>query len=102
MTRPALRALKTLKAGLLPVSQRIPLQGSAHSVGTLVAGDDPRRSVVGADGRVHGMENLYVVDGSVLPRSGRMNPALSIYAWSLRVAEQLALAMASDNEGVAA
>jgi choline dehydrogenase-like flavoprotein len=90
-----------LGAGLVAPSKRIPLEGSAHSVGTLVAGTDPRRSVVCEDGRVHGMENLYVVDGSVLPRSGRMNPALSIYAWSLRVAERLEMAM-ELNEGVAA
>jgi choline dehydrogenase-like flavoprotein len=35
------------------------------------------------------MENLYVVDGSVLPRSSRVNPSLSIYAWALRVAHLL-------------
>jgi choline dehydrogenase-like flavoprotein len=31
-----------------------------------------------------------VVDGSVLPRSSRVNPSLTIYAWGLRVAELLA------------
>ncbi|MER2600744.1 MAG: GMC oxidoreductase, partial [Candidatus Competibacter phosphatis] len=30
-----------------------------------------------------------VVDGSVLPRSSRVNPSLTIYAWALRVAERL-------------
>lgn len=79
-----------LRAGRVSVAQRVGLAGSAHSCGTLVAGDDPRQSVVDRDGRVHGMENLYVVDGSVLPRSSRMNPALTIYAWSLRVAAALA------------
>jgi choline dehydrogenase-like flavoprotein len=54
-----------------------------------VAGDDPATSVVSADGRVHGFDNLYVADGSALPRSGRVNPALTIYAWSLRVADFL-------------
>lgn len=78
------------KAGFLSLAQRVPLAGSAHSVGTLAAGRDPRTSVVDGDGRVHGLENLYVVDGSVLPRIGRLNPALTIYAWSLRVADRLA------------
>lgn len=77
------------KAGFLPFAQRVPLAGSAHSVGTLAAGRDPQTSVVDADGRVHGLKNLYVVDGSVLPRIGRLNPALTIYAWSLRVADRL-------------
>jgi len=40
---------------------------------------------------VHGMDALYVIDGSVLPRSGRVNPSLTIYSWSLRVARALAL-----------
>jgi len=44
---------------------------------------------VDADGKVHGLDNLYVVDGSVLPRSSRVNPSLTIYAWALRVAERL-------------
>jgi choline dehydrogenase-like flavoprotein len=38
---------------------------------------------------VHGLDNCYVVDGSVLPRSSRVNPALTIYAWALRVASRL-------------
>ena len=56
---------------------------------SLVTGRDPSHSVVDAEGRVHGMENLYVVDGSALPRSSRVNPALTIYAWALRVASLL-------------
>ena len=79
-----------LKAGLVSFSQRVGLSGTAHVCGTLMAGDDPATSVVGADGRVHGMRGLYVVDGSVLPRSSRVNPSLTIFAWSLRVAEMLA------------
>ncbi|MCP5127642.1 MAG: hypothetical protein H6973_19080 [Gammaproteobacteria bacterium] len=55
----------------------------------MVAGNDPHTSVVDADGKVHGLDNLYVVDGSVLPRSSRVNPSLTIYAWALRVAERL-------------
>jgi choline dehydrogenase-like flavoprotein len=78
-----------LRAGMIPIIKAIPLGGTAHACGTLIAGDDPANSVVDADGRVHGMENLYVVDGSVLPRSSRVNPALTIYAWSLRVADKL-------------
>lgn len=58
--------------------------------GTLAAGSDPAVSVVDGDGRVHGMENLYVVDGSALPRSGSSDPTLTICAWALRCASQLA------------
>jgi choline dehydrogenase-like flavoprotein len=33
------------------------------------------------------MSGLYVVDGSILPRSSRVNPSLSIYAWGLRIGD---------------
>jgi choline dehydrogenase-like flavoprotein len=36
------------------------------------------------------MKSLYVVDGSILPRSSRVNPSLTIYAWALRVADNIA------------
>ncbi len=78
-----------LRLGYLPLTRAIPLSGTAHACGTLVAGRDPNNSVVDAEGRVHGLDNLYVVDGSVLPRSSRVNPALTIYAWGLRVASRL-------------
>jgi choline dehydrogenase-like flavoprotein len=79
------------RAGFLALSQSIGLQGTAHACGTLAAGSDPANSVVNAFGAVHGMQDLYVVDGSVLPRSSRVNPSLTIYAWSLRVATELAV-----------
>jgi choline dehydrogenase-like flavoprotein len=81
--------LGLLKIGMPAGGQTIPLAGTAHACGTMVAGKDPRTSVVDADGKVHGMDNLYVVDGSVLPRSSRVNPSLTIYAWALRVAQGL-------------
>jgi choline dehydrogenase-like flavoprotein len=86
-----------LRAGLLAFSKRIGLAGTAHACGTMIAGDDPRDSVVDADGRVHGLDGLYVVDGSILPRSSRVNPSLSIYAWSLRVADRIAAEDAGDG-----
>jgi choline dehydrogenase-like flavoprotein len=79
------------RIGLPAFSQRIGLAGTAHACGTLVAGLDPQQSVVDTHGRVHGMESLYVVDGSVLPRSSRVNPSLTIYSWSLRVAQALSM-----------
>jgi choline dehydrogenase-like flavoprotein len=85
------RALQValLRAGLVSVTTRIGLNGTAHACGTLRCGNDPTTSVVDARGAVHGMRGLYVVDGSVLPRSSRVNPSLSIYAWGLRTADLL-------------
>lgn len=76
-------------AGCISFTKTIPLEGTAHACGTLVTGNDPHTSVVDSIGKVHGMGNLYVVDGSIMPRSSRVNPALTIYAWGLRVADHL-------------
>src|SRR5918911_187680 len=80
---------RLLRAGLVGVDRYVGLAGTAHALGSMVTGLDPARSVVGPDGKVHGMEGLYVADGSVLPRSSRVNPALTIYAWGLRLGERL-------------
>jgi len=81
---------RLLSAGMLPTHRAMGLTGTAHALGSMVAGDDPNTSVVNARGQVHGMRGLYVSDGSVLPRSSRVNPALSIYAWALRLGDWLA------------
>jgi choline dehydrogenase-like flavoprotein len=78
------------RIGMIAFSKRIGLAGTAHACGTMAAGTDPTDSVVDAEGRVHGMQGLYVVDGSVLPRSSRVNPSLSIFGWSLRVSAGIA------------
>jgi choline dehydrogenase-like flavoprotein len=59
-------------------------------MGSMVTGTDPQTSVVDPHGKVHGMENLYIGDGSVLARASRVNPALTIYAWGLRLGDHLA------------
>jgi choline dehydrogenase-like flavoprotein len=86
-----IRALRNslLGASYLSFTQRIDVQGTAHACGTLVTGDDPAHSVVDRNGRVHGMRGLYVADGSVLARSSRVNPSLTIYAWGLRLADRM-------------
>jgi len=50
---------------------------------------DPRRGVVDADGRVHGVVNLYVAGSSVFPTSGSANPTLTIVALAIRLAEHV-------------
>jgi hypothetical protein len=60
-----------------------------HPCGTCRMGLDPQSSVVDQDCRVHGIENLYIVDGSVMPTSGGTNPSLTIAANALRVADRI-------------
>ena len=81
---------RLLRAGLVGAEQYYGLAGTAHAIGTLVTGNDPATSAVDATGKVHGMNNLYVGDGSILARTSRVNPALTIYAWGLRLGEHLA------------
>ena len=75
------------KRGFL--SQRIPLAGVAHQIGTLKFGTDPKTSVLDVNNKVHDIDNLYVVDGSFFPSSAAVNPALTIIANALRVSEHL-------------
>jgi choline dehydrogenase-like flavoprotein len=89
------RLLATLKRelfslGYLPYVKRMPAEITSHACGTLAAGNDPLVSVIDANGKVHGIDNLYVADGSALTRSARVNPALTIYAWGLRVGAHIA------------
>jgi choline dehydrogenase-like flavoprotein len=78
------------RAGFVAFTRRIGLNGTAHACGSLMCGKDASNSVVDVNGRVHGMNGLYVVDGSVLPRSSRVNPSLTIYAWGLRIGDIVA------------
>ena len=71
------------------LGQRIPLAGVAHQNGTARFGHDPRASVLDVNCRAHEVDNLYVVDASFFPSSAAVNPALTIMANALRVAEHL-------------
>jgi choline dehydrogenase-like flavoprotein len=66
-----------------------PLRGGCHHMGTTRMAGDPRHGVVGADCRVHELENLYVAGSSVFPTCGFMNPTLTIVALALRLSEHL-------------
>lgn len=62
--------------------------GNHHMGGTRMSGD-PRRGVVDADCRVHGLHNLYVCGSSVFPSGGHANPTLTIVQLALRLAGHL-------------
>lgn len=64
----------------------------AHACGTCRFGHDPRTSVLDANNRAHELENLFVVDASFFPSSSGTNPALTIAANALRVANHVAAA----------
>jgi len=72
---------------IMSVKQAENNQRIAHVCGTCRFGADPYTSVLDPTNRAHELSNLYVVDGSFLPSSGGTNPALTIAANALRVAE---------------
>ena len=56
----------------------------AHTMGGMRLGTDPAISVCDPTGRVWGLDNVFVADGSVFPTSGAHNPTLTIMATALR------------------
>ncbi|QQP87838.1 GMC family oxidoreductase [Skermanella sp. TT6] len=62
---------------------------SSHYMGTTRISDDPRLGVVDHDCRVHGLSNLFVAGGSVLPTGGCAMVTINIVALALRLADHL-------------
>jgi choline dehydrogenase-like flavoprotein len=60
-----------------------------HHLGTARMGNDPRSSVVNADCRVHGINNLYVASAATFATSSQANPTLTVVALALRLADTL-------------
>jgi choline dehydrogenase-like flavoprotein len=67
----------------------IPVAGVAHQAGTCRFGKDPATSVLDVDCKTHELDNVYVVDTSIFPSIGAVNPALTAMANSLRVGDHL-------------
>ena len=65
------------------------LSGGQHQAGTCRMGDDPKTSVVDKYCRVHDVDNLFVVDGSVHVTNGGFNPALTIMAIAYYASDHL-------------
>ena len=64
------------------------LDRHAHTLGTCRMGADPHTSVVNPDGQAHDVPGLFIADGSVFPSTLSVNPALTIMALSLRMADR--------------
>ena len=63
---------------------------STHLAGTCMMGNDPEQSVADANGKVHGVKNLYIADASILPSQGMGDsPSLTIQAMALRIADKM-------------
>jgi choline dehydrogenase len=91
----AMRAFRAEPASLLPDARaaleewaRTRVAGNYHACGTCRMGPDgDAGAVVDPTGRVHGVENLYVADASILPTIPRANIHLTVLAVAERIAE---------------
>lgn len=85
------KAKKTLRRAGYPIviSRPFDRRAPSHQCGTMRFGDDPKTSVLDIYCRSHDHNNLFVVDASFLPNSAAVNPALTIAAQALRVAEHI-------------
>jgi choline dehydrogenase-like flavoprotein len=63
--------------------------GTGHPQGGNAMSRDPRKGVVGPDFRVHGYENLYIADASVIPTSLTVNPQLTVMSLAHHAAQQM-------------
>jgi hypothetical protein len=66
---------------------------TAHQMGGCAMGKDPRTSVVDSALRFHGMDNLFVVDGSVLPTGLGVNPQETLFGLARWGARHVAAAL---------
>jgi choline dehydrogenase-like flavoprotein len=65
------------------------LSGGQHQSGTARMGDDPQTSVCNRYGQVHGIDNLFVADGSLMPTVAGFNPVLTILALGYWVSDYI-------------
>ena len=97
----ALVAAELSRAGVADVVLDPPLDGGTewpstlnphgtwHHIGTTRMGTSPATGVVDRDGRVFGLDNLYVVGSSVFPTASANFPTQTICAMAIRAAEHL-------------
>lgn len=65
------------------------VRGAAHHLGTTRMSNDPRSGVVDRNCCVHGIDNLFINSGSVMPTGGFAGPTFTIVALGIRLADHL-------------
>lgn len=71
------------------INWRSRLSSAAHHLGTARMGNDVQQSVVDKNLKVHGIQNLYISDGSVFPTAGNANSTFTVMALSMRLGDFL-------------
>ena len=84
---PAVRSESEIDAAIERLDVRRLRLAAFHPSGTAAAGSDPARHPVDPDGRLRGVDGVWVADGSVLPSCPGVNPQVSIMAVAAGVGE---------------
>jgi choline dehydrogenase-like flavoprotein len=93
-------AVPTMSSDAFPVGGGGDVPSNYHVMGGMRMSADPTKGVTNAHGRVHGLDNVLVADGSVFVGSGSHNPTLTIMATALRNTRALVSASGSQVGGV--
>jgi choline dehydrogenase-like flavoprotein len=84
---PAIRSEAELEAAMQRLDVRRLRLAGFHPSGTAAGGSDPARHPVDPQGRLRGVEGVWVADGSILPSCPGVNPQVSIMAIAAGVGE---------------
>jgi choline dehydrogenase-like flavoprotein len=89
---PVVRSEAELEAAMQRLDIRRLRLAGFHPSGTAAAGSDPGRHPVDPEGRLRGVDGVWVADGSILPSCPGVNPQVSIMAMAIGVGEAAAQA----------
>ncbi len=84
---PVVRSEADLDAAMQQLDVRRLRLAAFHPTGSAAAGSDPSRHPVDPEGRLRGIDGVWVADGSILPSCPGVNPQVSIMAIAAGVGE---------------
>ncbi len=87
---PPVRSEAELEAAMQRLDVRRLRLAGFHPSGTAAAGSDPARHPVDPQGRLRGVDGVWVADGSILPSCPGVNPQISIMAIAAGVGQAAA------------
>jgi GMC oxidoreductase/FAD binding domain-containing protein len=89
---PAVRSDAEIEPAMSAVDVRRLRLAAFHPTGSAAAGSDPSRYPVDPEGRLRGVEGVWVADASILPSCPGVNPQISVMAVAMGVGESAASA----------
>jgi hypothetical protein len=87
---PAVRSESEIEGSVERLDVRRLRLAAFHPTGSAAAGSDPARHPVDPEGRLRGVDGVWVADGSVLPSCPGVNPQVSIMAIAAGIGEAAA------------